>query len=204
MLSCQAVANGRTRPQAARVWLCISVCITALQVGAARSITGWSDCISNGPPPANAIQRAWRRMALTSHPDKTDGGPAATDSTTDFMQQSDTKLFLKDSMRYRLHQLLKPASATTLSPFDEAAGGRFSHVHAGGHMRDGWPHLNLRAQVTATATMPPDACWMPVRFGYQQISHSALTGSCRLEFSMAVQSITKETSATEATVSAAS
>ena len=62
--------------------------------------TGWVDC-SGTAPDARSVQRAWRRMALTSHPDKTDGG-----SSQSFEDMTKLRDSLKDPDKYQIHRLL--------------------------------------------------------------------------------------------------
>ena len=114
---------------------------------------GWADCMSTGPPSSSAIQRAWRRMALNSHPDKLDSG-ATSDS---FLQEATTREFLKDPMRYRLHHLFTRGS-TDLWEFGVTTT-QFRNVSVGVERRGEWPYLRLKAEVTLPMELTVGAHW---------------------------------------------
>ena len=71
------------------------------------------DC-SGTAPDARSVQRAWRRMALTSHPDKTDGG-----SSEAFEDMTKLRDSLKDPDKFQIHRLLH--GLAELRPFDSRA-----------------------------------------------------------------------------------
>ena len=76
--------------------------------------TGWIDC-SGSAPDARSVQRAWRRMALTSHPDKTQGG--GSEAFEDMTKLRDS---LKDPDKFQIHRLLHNLTSG-LTPFESQA-----------------------------------------------------------------------------------
>ena len=132
------------------------VVLFSLILGASHcSPIGWSDCLHTGPPPAAAVQRAWRRLALATHPDKAD------DQTDSFVHQTAAKTFLKDAMRYRLHKLL--GADGPMRPFNQQTA-EWGHVQVGGPMRSGWPYLQMQAEIRMQQPLSVGAHW-EVSFG---------------------------------------
>ena len=110
---------------------------------------GWTDCTSDAAAifSGGALQRAWRRVVLDSHPDK--GG-----STSAFQSATETRDFLKSPLRYFTYRTLHERRARRLTAFDELANS--SALVRGaramvGEDGDGWPRL------TVEASFSPDA-----------------------------------------------
>lgn len=81
--------------------------------GSAVAAIGWLDC-SGSAPDARSVQRAWRRMALQSHPDKT-----GSSSSEGFEEMTKLRDALKDPDKFQIHRLLN--GLAELRPFGTIA-----------------------------------------------------------------------------------
>eukprot|EP01045_Picozoa_sp_COSAG04_P026463 COSAG04_NODE_3677_length_2611_cov_1.453025_1_plen_402_part_00 len=122
--------------------------------------TGWADCTGTAPD-ARSVQRAWRRMALTSHPDKTNGGSA--ESFEDMTALRDS---LKDPDKFQIHKLLR--NLTDLRPFGESApqarvtGARVQVRQQCADVLDPstcFPYAALTADFALSRALPPGAAY---------------------------------------------
>jgi hypothetical protein len=82
---------------------------------------GWADC-SGTAPDSRSVQRALRRLAMQSHPDRVDG----SDET--FHDMTELRDALKDPDRFQIQKLLR--NLTDLTPFGVARQGPRSRVVA--------------------------------------------------------------------------
>ena len=122
---------------------------------------GWADCTGTAPD-ARSVQRAWRRMALTSHPDKTNGGSA--ESFEDMTALRDS---LKDPDKFQIHKLLRNLT-TELRPFGESApqsrvtGARVEVRQQCADVLDQstcFPYAALTADFALSRALPPGAAY---------------------------------------------
>ena len=123
-------------------------------------VTGWIDC-SGSAPDARSVQRAWRRMALTSHPDKTGGG--GSESFEDMTKLRDS---LKDPDKFQIHRLLH--NLTELTPFEFVAPQlRVTGAGLGIRQQCGdtldkstcFPYAALSAEFSLSKPLPAGATW---------------------------------------------
>jgi hypothetical protein len=118
---------------------------------------GWADCTADAAALFNggALQRAWRSLVRTSHPDK--GGSSAA-----FQSATATRDFLKSPLRYFAHRTLHGESARhRLAAFDA--------VHETGVLRgarallgedsDGWPRLTVEASLAPPMDLGRSHVW---------------------------------------------
>lgn len=122
--------------------------------------TGWVDC-SGTAPDAHSVQRAWRRMSLTSHPDKTDGG-----SSQSFEDMTKLRDSLKDPDKYQIHRLLNSPSGL------RAFGSRAPELRVTSadltlrrqctdilDQTTCFPYAVLRSDFSLSKELPPGATW---------------------------------------------
>lgn len=112
---------------------------------AAAEPQGWADCTTDAAALFNggALQRAYRSIARTAHPDK--GGSASA-----FQSATATRDFLKSPLRFFAHRALHDDGRRHALMDFEATGGE--SIVRGGRARveadgEGWPRLTVDASL---------------------------------------------------------
>lgn len=117
------------------VTMLCSLCASAAELG-------WVDCGSAVSP--SAVHKAWRSMALASHPDKNPHADGQFEGTTELRDA-----LKADPMRFRLQQLFSRSRRGSLQPFlQRVRGSVFENVLTTAEYRDDWPYLRMDATVT--------------------------------------------------------
>ena len=123
--------------------------------------TGWLDC-SGSAPDARSIQRAWRRMALKLHPDKTQDG----DSSESFEDMTKLRDSLKDPDKFQIQRLLNGLVGLrafgTRAPELRVTGAELRVRRRCTDILDQttcFPYAVLSADFALSKELPPGATW---------------------------------------------